>query len=267
MKGMIGNMELNENDWVSINNIINKINQVYDIKQMRKLFLDIAKGLIDYDLGIFDLSKVRDGKFISLYDPVVDSLFDKEFEERFISTYDNKYYRMSYRSWIYYEKKAFVFKETDIVNDNIRKKSQFYTEFLEPEGLIYSCGCNIVFEGINLGALNLYRTSEKKDFDERDIYILEQLQPHLINKLSQSKETVYEEDIRKRLITKYNLTDREMEIIDLVYTGLRNDDIGEKLYISINTVKKHMNNIFNKIGVKSRSKLNNFLNENEFRKG
>lgn len=258
-------IKLHEHDWIRINDIIKEINQVYDGKQMRKLFLDLLKGLIDYDLGIFDLSKVRDGRFISLHDPVVNSRFDKAFVDSFISAYDNKYYRMSYTSWIYNEKTPFVYKETDIVHENIRKQSQFYTEYLEPEGLIYSCGCNIVYEGINLGAVNLYRTNEKKDFDERDIYILEQLQPHLINKMSQSKEIIYEKDIRTRLKTQYHLTDREMKIIDLVYSGLSNQEISDKLFISINTVKKHLNNIFSKIEVKSRSQLNCFLNESGFK--
>lgn len=50
-----------------------------------------------------------------------------------------------------------------------------------------------------------------------------------------------------------NLTSREYEILELVKNGLSNEEIAEKLYISIHTVKSHMENIFTKLQVKSRT--------------
>ena len=51
------------------------------------------------------------------------------------------------------------------------------------------------------------------------------------------------------------LTDREMEVVQLVAQGLQNRAIGKKLFISEQTVKNHMLNIFDKLGVYDRVEL------------
>ena len=44
------------------------------------------------------------------------------------------------------------------------------------------------------------------------------------------------------------LSDREKEIVQLIATGFRNKEIGENLFISEQTVKNHLHNIFDKLG-------------------
>ncbi len=62
----------------------------------------------------------------------------------------------------------------------------------------------------------------------------------------------------KRIAEQYDnlgLTEREIQIVKLVLGGLSNREIGEQLYIAESTVKKHMSNIFEKLGVKNREQL------------
>jgi DNA-binding NarL/FixJ family response regulator len=49
------------------------------------------------------------------------------------------------------------------------------------------------------------------------------------------------------------LTDREHEVLDLLAQGLTNKEIAEKLFITTNTVKRHLKAIFEKLDVHTRS--------------
>jgi DNA-binding CsgD family transcriptional regulator len=49
------------------------------------------------------------------------------------------------------------------------------------------------------------------------------------------------------------LRDREREVLELMIAGLRNRDIAERLFISVRTVKYHVSNILQKLGVASRT--------------
>jgi LuxR family transcriptional regulator, positive regulator of biofilm formation len=48
------------------------------------------------------------------------------------------------------------------------------------------------------------------------------------------------------------LTSREIEILTMISTGTKNEEIAERLFISPNTVKTHIYNIFKKINVPNR---------------
>jgi len=57
--------------------------------------------------------------------------------------------------------------------------------------------------------------------------------------------------INKNLVTP--LTDREFDVLKLMYDGKTNQQIAESLFIAINTLKKHINNAYFKLDVTSRS--------------
>ena len=48
------------------------------------------------------------------------------------------------------------------------------------------------------------------------------------------------------------LSQRELEVLRLMVGGSSNQEIAEALVLSINTVKRHVSNIFSKLGVKNR---------------
>jgi len=61
----------------------------------------------------------------------------------------------------------------------------------------------------------------------------------------------------------FGLTAREMEVVNLITEGCTNKDIAKQFGISEETVKRHLTNIFNKLGVGNRLELALFaLNHN-----
>lgn len=55
------------------------------------------------------------------------------------------------------------------------------------------------------------------------------------------------------------LTEREIEALQLSLKGLTNGEIAEKLFISINSVKFHLQNIYKKLSVKGKKEVFNYV--------
>ena len=85
----------------------------------------------------------------------------------------------------------------------------------------------------------------------------------------------YNKEISKIFLKKYMqnkadsenenpiLTNREIEIVKLVSEGLKNQEIAEKLFISIRTVDAHKNNIMRKLKLKSNVEIVKFAIKNK----
>ena len=54
-------------------------------------------------------------------------------------------------------------------------------------------------------------------------------------------------------IESLGLTEREMEVLHHIAEGCSNVEIGEKLFVSENTIKTHVSNLFVKLDVKRRT--------------
>jgi DNA-binding NarL/FixJ family response regulator len=70
------------------------------------------------------------------------------------------------------------------------------------------------------------------------------------NQPSDSPKTVKIEALSyeyEQVLETYPLTQRELEILELIVAGCSNGQIAEKLYITVGTVKTHVRNILNKL--------------------
>ncbi|WP_306353567.1 7TM diverse intracellular signaling domain-containing protein [Flavobacterium sp. '19STA2R22 D10 B1'] len=61
---------------------------------------------------------------------------------------------------------------------------------------------------------------------------------------------------------KFNLTDRELEVLNCIVEGLTNTEIADKLYLSVNTIKYHTRNIYEKLNIKNRTQAVAKIHEN-----
>ncbi|MDE7334662.1 MAG: LuxR C-terminal-related transcriptional regulator [Lachnospiraceae bacterium] len=60
---------------------------------------------------------------------------------------------------------------------------------------------------------------------------------------------------RENTLELSRLTRQERQVAELIKQGMTNREIGEELCISEATVKKHVSNIFEKLGIASRREL------------
>jgi DNA-binding NarL/FixJ family response regulator len=58
-----------------------------------------------------------------------------------------------------------------------------------------------------------------------------------------------------QILESYPLTVRELDVLNLIVDGCSNNEIGEKLYITVGTVKTHVRNILNKLCVSDRTQI------------
>lgn len=56
----------------------------------------------------------------------------------------------------------------------------------------------------------------------------------------------------KEKLKQFKLSDREVEVLELIAQGYRNSEIAEKLCVSHNTIKTHITNIYGKLCVRNR---------------
>ncbi len=118
----------------------------------------------------------------------------------------------------------------------------------EPEGYIRL----FVDEGDQLATL-LRHPSVLRKFTDYSRRLLASYQEQIPDDMQSEK------DLKIGLIE--NLTNREREVLSLIATGISYQEIGEKLFISIGTIKRHAYNIYGKLAVKNRTQAVNRAKE------
>lgn len=78
---------------------------------------------------------------------------------------------------------------------------------------------------------------------------------HIFAVLSSPKKGLSQEEVLELFCSRYGLTAREAELVPLLLEGAQNSEICERFYISLNTVKVHTHNIYQKLGIERRSQL------------
>ena len=87
-----------------------------------------------------------------------------------------------------------------------------------------------------------------------ECWVLDEPVSDLVQYLRTLMQSTNDEALQK----KFGLTPRELEILSAVVAGYSNKEIAEYLKISEDTVKHHLSNIFDKLGVSTRLELRGF---------
>lgn len=242
-------------DWLVLNNIIYKIYTTQNLDQMRMNLLEQLKLMVDFDSADFFLAKKNGMQ--GLENPIFYNCDDDT-----ASQYDV----LDYSRGIMYSGKSMVYRETDIISDDKRKQTEYYKKVYCPNNWHYALQMIVAKEKEFLGVITLYRTIGKDDFSYADVFLLDMLKDHLAFRLYQNREN--EKPAMNKLsimeaVEQYYLTKREEMVLRLLMKGVESEIIGEELAISVNTVKKHILNIYRKLGINNRVQLFKLIREKE----
>jgi DNA-binding CsgD family transcriptional regulator len=79
------------------------------------------------------------------------------------------------------------------------------------------------------------------------------------------KDVVETQNKQDEFFRKFNITNREKEIISLLIKGYSYNKLAEELSISLTTVKTHVHNIYRKVEVKNKIQLIHLINGEEIK--
>lgn len=253
--GVYTMIKLETNDWMVLNNIIYKINTTENFDTMRYELLEQLRMLLDFDSADFYLASAEPGKLLCkpvTYNCDVD--------------YSEEYENLDYSRGIVGSGKMLIYRETDIISDEARIQTDYYKKVYKPNNWHYALQVVIARHKRFLGAITFYRTIGKEDFRYDDIFILDVLKDHLAYRVEQHMkhcESGYNKLTVSEAVSKFELTRREHTILKLLMSGADNTSICEELVITPNTLKKHILNIYRKMGIKSRVQLFKMVKEYE----
>lgn len=245
---------LKENEWNTINKILLELYDLDNIKEFSVKLLKMFRMLIPYSQGYFIM--FDNCQRINLANSSNIGMTDDEWDK-----YVNNFFDKDYINYIFdFASDTVTYRDTDILEDKIRKNTEFYQEFLRPHSIPYGSGIILIKDGGILGVINLFRSASLGDFSDKDIHVLEILKQHLANiahrLLTQSMDNEKtSNDKIADLIEEIGLSAREVEVMEFMNKGYSNAEISDELVISLSTVKKHIYNIYTKAGVRSRTQL------------
>jgi DNA-binding CsgD family transcriptional regulator len=134
-------------------------------------------------------------------------------------------------------------KLSDFLTGARLRRNPWYCEVMKPNGIEHELKVWLPTPKGTCRGFFLVRTPGQRDFGERDRAVLSLVRPYFAR-------------IRARWERRHRpsvLTKREAEVLELVAQGLTNAEVAARLVVSRDTVRTHLENIFSKLGVHTRT--------------
>lgn len=141
-----------------------------------------------------------------------------------------------------------------IMSPQLIEQLAYYQDFLKPMNYRYVADMFFRSDGKIIAVITMLRSIDQGPFSPEELMILRKLQPFLEFTLN----SVYlPERIaqRKSIAERYQLTARELDVLELVLSGAGNKAIANELMIGLPTVKSHLQHVYRKTSVVTRTEL------------
>ncbi|MFH0977188.1 MAG: helix-turn-helix transcriptional regulator [Spirochaetota bacterium] len=244
---LVDKKQLSKSRWLKANDFLLSVSSADSIKELNTGILEEIPALIPFgNSGIFmELSE----NFIPTIVESVNSA------KKWNDSFNEYYYKISNSPGF----------DKNIFYANIRAlkryhNSEYYNDFLVPQDISYSAGFMISALGnkpSHIFVLN--RTKGERMYTEEELSLMKIIEPHisgyyrmlsLLESFKKLPVLMSELETDSRLLSR-----REAEITHLLLQRLKPDGIAKELKISILTVRKHIQNIYEKLNVSDRKQL------------
>jgi DNA-binding NarL/FixJ family response regulator len=118
-----------------------------------------------------------------------------------------------------------------------------YVDYARSGGIFHEIGVNLPEVQGRALRLHCWR-APGSDFTEKDRFVLTLLRPHLLNTYRHAVTPTHGAQA---------LTPRQLELLGQVEQGLTNRQIARRLQVSEGTVRRHLNNVYERLGVSGRT--------------
>jgi len=138
---------------------------------------------------------------------------------------------------------------TDLISAREWRELPLYRERFWPFRLDYAMEIGMPAPAGRDRMFCLWREYGSRDLSDRDRDILDVIRPHLVRRQELA-------DLRARIgaaPAAVGLTPREREILGLVAQGKTNAEVAAYLWVAPSTVKKHLENVYEKLDVSGRA--------------
>jgi DNA-binding CsgD family transcriptional regulator len=132
---------------------------------------------------------------------------------------------------------------SDFATDREWRVDPMYVDYARSGGVFHEIGVNLPEAQGRALRLHCWR-APGRDFTEKDRFVLTLLRPHLLNTYRHALTQAPAGD---------GLTRRQFELLGQVEQGFTNRQIARRLQISEGTVRRHLNNVYERLGVSSRT--------------
>lgn len=246
-------MNLSQKQWHKVLSVIQHLNDSLDDYAVRE---QAGRDLLDLLSADYFASYVWDDQTREFAKPVFLNMSPEnlEFYEKYYQFHDPITHKMQpYRRAVSVNE---VIEQRDLIS------TEFFNDFLNKDGLYYGINIYVYDNGNkNIGDFRIWRSKKRDNFSCRELKILDLIAPHFRNvmrNISFAKHlppSLDIEEIRRSFADDYGLTKREQEVGMAVLEGHTDKVIGEKLHISLATLRTHIRHIYEKLDVNSRAEL------------
>lgn len=145
-----------------------------------------------------------------------------------------------------------VLKIEDVISRQEYENSCFFNEFMKPNDHYHEIGIYLISQNKLLGGISFVGERNDPSFHTHSIDEIEVVSYFISMKLNY---LLRQSPIHKQA----HLTPSEQKVCGLLKKGLTNQEMADQLVVSLNTIKKHLQNIYKKLGVSNRTSLLSFL--------